>query len=236
MTLEDAARPPALAHQRFETDRASFVSLGLAARFERIHRTNLWGAASSVSGLGSEENATIAIRTVLPALLRDLGIRSLLDAPCGDARWIPEVCSFMDYIGVDIMPALIAASADRVNRGEISGRFIEADITRDDLPAADAILCRDCLVHLSFENIGRTLSRFRATGATWLIATTFPDWRSNTDCEDGDWRALNLCHAPFHWPTPAAMLNENCREGDGGWRDKSLGLWRLADLPIPTSL
>jgi hypothetical protein len=106
-----------------------------------------------------------------------------------------------------------------------------ADITRDALPATDLILCRDGLVHLSFDNIFRAVSRFRASGAQWLLATTFPEWEVNSDCEDGDWRALNLQHAPFNWPAPVELINERCDEGDGGWRDKSLGLWLFADIP-----
>jgi hypothetical protein len=102
-----------------------------------------------------------------------------------------------------------------------------ADITVDPLPRCDAILCRDCLVHLSFANISRALDNFRRTGARWLITTTFPDWRHNRDCEDGDWRALNFERAPFAWGAPVELLNENCMEAGGGWRDKSLGVWRL---------
>lgn len=37
--------------------------------------------------------------------------------------------------------------------------------------------------------------------------------------------------APFNWPAPRALINERCDEDDGGWRDKSLGLWRLDELP-----
>ena len=51
------SRPPVLAHQRFVADRENFAGLDLAGRFERIQRTNLWGAATSVSGLGSEDPA-----------------------------------------------------------------------------------------------------------------------------------------------------------------------------------
>jgi hypothetical protein len=64
----------------------------------------------------------------------------------------------------------------------------------------------------------------------WLITTNFPDWQTNADCEDGDWRALNFERAPYLWGPPFAILNENCEEAGGGWRDKSLGVWRLADL------
>ena len=224
-------RPPVLAHQRFVADRDNFAGLDLAARFERIERTNLWGAAGSVSGLGSEDIATAAIREALPLLVRRLGVRSLLDAPCGDAGWIGRVKLDADYTGVDIVPSLVAANNRRVADGELAGRFLVADITRDALPRADLILCRDCLVHLSFQNIGRVTARFRESGAQYLLVTTFPEWQDNCDCEDGDWRALNMTKAPFAWPAPRALIDERCEEGDGGWRDKSLGLWRLDELP-----
>jgi hypothetical protein len=224
-------RPPVPAHERFVADRENFAGLDLAARFERIERTNLWSAATSVSGLGSEDRATAAIREALPALLRQLGARSLLDAPCGDAGWIGRMKLNIDYTGIDIVPSLIEANRERVARGELSGRFLVADITRDDLPRADVILCRDCLVHLSFQNIDRAVARFRANGAQFLLVTTFPEWDINHDCEDGDWRALNMTGAPLNWPQPRELIDERCEEGDGGWRDKSLGLWRLDELP-----
>ncbi|MBR0689295.1 class I SAM-dependent methyltransferase [Bradyrhizobium manausense] len=223
-----AHRPAVLAHERFIADRENFAGLDLAARFERIERTNLWGAATSVSGLGSENRATAAIREALPGLLQRLGARSLLDAPCGDAGWIGSMKAGVEYTGIDIVPSLIAANTARAARGEVRGRFLVADVTRDPLPRCDVILCRDCLVHLSFQNIVRAIARFRASGAQFLLATTFPEWDDNRDCEDGDWRALNMTMPPFNWPSPRELINERCDEGDGGWRDKSLGLWRLA--------
>ncbi|WP_426418994.1 class I SAM-dependent methyltransferase [Bradyrhizobium genosp. A] len=224
-------RPDVLAHERFVANRENFAGLDLAARFERIQRTNLWGATTSVSGLGSEDRATAAIREALPGLLQRLGARSLLDAPCGDAGWIASIKLEVDYTGIDIVPSLIAANSARAARGELRGRFLVADITRDSLPRCDLILCRDCLVHLSFRNIARAISRFRASGAQFLLVTTFPEWEDNRDCEDGDWRALNMTKPPFDWPAPRELIDERCDEGGGSWRDKSLGLWRLDELP-----
>ena len=54
MASSDSDRPPVLAHQRFLEDKEAFVGLKLAQRFRRIHDINLWGAAASASGLGSE--------------------------------------------------------------------------------------------------------------------------------------------------------------------------------------
>ncbi len=230
MSISDSDRPPVLAHRRFLEDRASFARLNLVQRFRRIHDTNLWGAPASTSGLGSEMDATAVLRAELPRLIEKLGVISLLDAPCGDAGWINSTNLRGRLIGVDIVPSLIERLQARTAAGEIKGEYHLADITRDPLPGCDAILCRDALVHLSFANIQRAVANFRTSGAAWLIATTFPEWQTNRDCEDGDWRALNLERAPFNWGPPFELLNENCTEAGGGWRDKSLGVWRLSEI------
>ena len=230
MAADDADRPPVLAHQRFVANQKSFAGLNLQQRFQRIHDGNLWGAAESISGLGSEMDATAPLRAELPRLLARLEIGSLLDAPCGDANWINAAGLDVGYVGIDIVPSLVERLQARAAAGEIKGDYGLADITRDSLPRCDAILCRDCLVHLSFANIERAVANFRRSGAVWLIATTFPQWQTTRDCEDGDWRALNFERAPFCWRTPVELLNENCMEAGGGWRDKSLGVWRLAEI------
>jgi hypothetical protein len=230
MPISDSDRPPVLAHQRFLDDRESFTDLNLAQRFRRIHDINLWGAPVSASGLGSEMDATAVLRAELPRLFEKLGITSLLDAPCGDAGWINSTNLRVRLIGVDIVPSLIERLQARAAAGEIKGKYVLADITRDPLPRCDAILCRDALVHLSCANIERAVANFQRSGAGWLIATTFPEWQTNRDCEDGDWRALNFERAPFHWGPPVELVNENCLEAGGGWRDKSLGVWRLAEI------
>ena len=126
--------------------------------------------------------------------------------------------------------ATLAAITTAIAAHTIKPFAAQADI-RDPLPRSDLILCRDCLVHLSFQNIARAVARFRASGAEFLLVTTFPEWEDNRDCEDGDWRALNMTKPPFHWPPLHELIDERCEEGDGGWRDKSLGLWRLDELP-----
>src|SRR5450432_1822892 len=180
MVPADSDRPPVLAHQRFVADKKSFEDLTLAQRFRRIHDTNLWGAPESASGLGSELDATATLRAELPRLFEKLGVTSLLDAPCGDAGWI-NLVSGVPTIGIDIVPSLIASLQAQAAAGAIKGQYYLADITGDPLPRCDAVLCRDCLVHLSFANIERAVANFEASGAKWLIATTFPDWQTNSD-------------------------------------------------------
>ncbi len=119
--MDDPSRPPVLAHQRFDARRESFGGLSLKERFTRIHAINLWGAEGSVSGLGSEPEATRTLRTDLATLLRDLGAGSLLDAPCGDASWIHGTDLGLPYHGVDIVPDLITDLQRRAGAGELPG-------------------------------------------------------------------------------------------------------------------
>jgi hypothetical protein len=95
----------------------------------------------------------------------------------------------------------------------------------------DLVLCRDCLVHLSFANIHHAIANLKRSGTCWLLTTTFPDASANRDIDDGDWRVLNLQYAPFLFPAPLAVINEGCTEAGGDYADKSLALWRVGDLP-----
>ena len=195
-----------------------------------MYETNLWSGAESRSGVGSSLAATARLRSELPPLLRSLGIRRLLDLPCGDFHWMKEVdLEGIEYIGGDIVQAAVEA-----NRASYEGpgrRFIRADLTSGPLPAADAIFCRDLLVHFSFENIARAFRTMRASRAEWLLTTTFTGPRANSDIVDGDWRPLNLERAPFHLPSPVVIIVEGCTEEGGAYADKSIGVWRTADLP-----
>jgi hypothetical protein len=79
-------------------------------------------------------------------------------------------------------------------------------------------------------NIGKALANIQTSNLRWLIATTFTEHQQNQDAMDGDWRPLNMEAAPFGLPQAFAILNEDCSEADGTYADKSLGVWRIADL------
>jgi len=128
--------------------------------FRRIFDLNLWGNCDSASGEGSNLERTAAVRSALPALLARHGVRSMLDAPCGDFFWMKEVALDVDsYIGADIVPELIAH-----NIGDHSSQhrwFIVCDLVEDELPRADLVFCRDCLVHLSYAETRRALEQMK---------------------------------------------------------------------------
>lgn len=228
--LRAAAPGPAAAWLRLKELSRSARGRGyLEGIFAEIHRSNLWGEPESVSGPGSSLAETAAVRRELPGLLAGLGIRTLLDAPCGDCHWILDAPPDLDlYIGADIVPALV-----RRNAAELAGpgrEFRRLDITRDPLPRADAILCRDCLIHFSYRFIGRALANFRHSGARYLLTTTYSGLPGNHDILSGQWRPLDLELPPFSLPRPVGRIVEKEYEEGGLRLCRSLGVWKLEDL------
>ncbi|MEV0129593.1 class I SAM-dependent methyltransferase [Dactylosporangium sp. NPDC050688] len=216
----------------------------LAEIFGEIYERDDWTLvdaddAVSRSGLGSNLEQTQTLRRELPPLLRELGVRSMLDIPCGDMFWMSRVDPGVDaYIGADVVPAVVER-----NRRLFAGpgrEFRVIDLVRDDLPLVDLIFSRDCLVHLSNDHAKLALANVRRSGAEYLAATTFTERTWNRDIAAGDWRPINLCKPPFNLPDPIRLLNERCTEvyfveRDGKtielrFPDKSIAVWRIADI------
>jgi SAM-dependent methyltransferase len=235
MALRDPRRLRAAAVKRLQVPVARFSRLHdlrwqLRSRqelFTHVYESNAWDSGESGSGTGSELRATDNIRRHLPDLLSRLGAQSVLDAPCGDWNWIRHIeLPVKDYYGVDIVPRMIEANKQRF--GGEHRQFTVADLTGDTLPAADVILCRDCLVHVSFQDCALILKNFRRTGASWILLNTYPEIRHNLNQFTGkQWRRLNFRLPPFGFPEPIEMIP------DGGDVDPSqLALWRLQELPL----
>jgi len=198
--------------------------------FETINEKRTWGGESA-SGGGSDLSGTVAIRTGLPELIRDLAISSMLDAPCGDFHWMAHVALDLSrYIGVDIVTSMIDDNARKYSSGKV--HFLKADIRSDDLPTADLIFCRDCLPHLSYSDIFRCLRNFKKSGAKYLLTSTYPGVvRRHWNIVSGMYRPIDLRLPPFNFPESMLVLQDGT-EGDMFTSHKRLGLWRMSDLEI----
>ena len=118
-----------------------------------MHRTRHWRGNASPSGEGASDAQTAELRAALPALLRELGTRTLLDLPCGDFRWMQQVnLPVARYVGADLLSGLIAGHRARFGDGR--RRFLVLDLTVDELREADVLLCRDCLARASLPVTG----------------------------------------------------------------------------------
>ena len=121
-------------------------------RFELIYKTNFWSSNESLSGLGSEQKNTINIKKGIVDIINNYKIKSILDAPCGDFNWIKNVLNEdLQYIGGDIVKDLISKNIKNYKKKNIN--FLELDITNNNLPEVDLMICRDCLIHLSFHQL-----------------------------------------------------------------------------------
>jgi SAM-dependent methyltransferase len=198
------------------------MTLGNKAKFTEIYKNNLWNNEESLSGGGSTLKNTRNVRTRLPELIDERGIGSILDAGCGDFHWMKEIEIDVPYFGIDIVKEMIETNRRRY--GGPKRTFMELDITSDELPAADLIMCRECLFHLSFDDIVASVVNFKKSGAKYLLATTYPTVEDNVDVASGLCRALNFQRAPLNFPRALEMIEEN----RGG--DQWLGLWALDEI------
>jgi hypothetical protein len=195
--------------------------------FEEIYSSNGFDGTESLSGGGSTLFQTRLIRIEIPLLLRELGVKTLLDVPCGDWNWMQHVTlDGVQYTGGDVVQSIV--DENKKKYADATHQFERLNIVTGPLLQADLILCRDCLVHLSFADGLKALEQFRASGARWLLTTTFTDRGENSDLYDGHiWRPLNLEKSPYNMPKAERYINEGCTEGDGLFGDKCLALWRI---------
>jgi SAM-dependent methyltransferase len=218
-----------VAERKFAERAGELAKLGLQERFERIYSTNLWSDPETRSGVGSSLDSTAVVRAELPNALRELDARVVLDVPCGDFMWMKRVdLTGIEYIGGDIVPSIVEEN-QRLHTTE-SRSFVHLDLTRDKLPDADVLLCRDCLVHLSYANIRAVFANIARSNIRYVLMTSFPGRGGNYDVVDGDWRTLDFQAPPFLLPEPRLTIVEQCEEEDGSYADKSLVAWRVDDL------
>jgi SAM-dependent methyltransferase len=204
--------------------------LPAASIFDTIYRTRAWEGTESRSGRGSTLAETAVIREVLPALGTQFAIRTMLDIPCGDGSWMSQVGIKLErYIGADIVEDLVSECRARSRQRTELLQFLRLDLIHDPLPRVDLVVCRDCLVHLSFADALQALDNIQTSGSQYLLTTTFPG-RKNSDIATGEWHVIDLEAKPFRFPPPLLLFNEQCVDPPG-YSDKSMGLWRIADLP-----
>jgi hypothetical protein len=204
--------------------------------FSKIYRTNRWGSAESVSGPGAELRQTQEVRGAVARLLAEYHIRTVVDAGCGDFNWmrhVPGISNLDWYVGLDVVPDLVERNQRQYGSERFS--FRHADITRSAMPAADLVICRDCMVHLTTPDALALLAVIRQSGSSYLLATTYPQVTGNPDTADGQWRPLNLQAPPFGMPEPIEFIDTEFTDNGRFHPGNGLGLWHLLPASPATS-
>jgi SAM-dependent methyltransferase len=170
----------------------------LTDTFNRIYAEGTWGtnvAGKGTSGTGSTLEITREYRAYVEDFMKKHSVKSVVDAGCGD--W--SFSSAMDwgdasYLGVDIASDVIAAVRRKHEKGTIT--FQVGDIT-DELPAADLLISKDVLQHLSNELVHKFIrNNLRKGKYKWVILTN-DRGSENRDVASGGYRAIDLAAPPF---------------------------------------
>ena len=170
----------------------------LTNTFNRIYAEGTWGkdvAGKGTSGTGSTLEITREYRAYVEDFMKKHSVKSVVDAGCGD--W--TFSSAMDwgdasYLGVDIASDVIAAVRKKHEKGKI--RFQVGDIT-DELPAADLLISKDVLQHLSNELVHKFISNNLRKGKYKWVILTNDRGSENREIANGGYRAIDLAAPPF---------------------------------------
>lgn len=223
-TLKDVARH---VMRKVGYDRHfSYLGGSRKQNFTAIYDQKVWthgDKTAPLSGHGSSLQATAALRQALPAIIRQIEARTLLDLGCGDFTWMQHVDLPCKYVGADIVESVV--SKNQRDFGSDQCSFMVMDFVENTPPKADVVLCREVLFHLSFEDVFKGLRNALDSGCSFFLLTSDSSAVFNADIQSGDFRTLNLERRPFKLPAPQTRI-EDAEVFSGRY----IGLWSADDI------
>ncbi len=201
-------------------------------RFEKIHEQNLWNSKETKSGEGSEIDYTKNLRNHLPNLIEKYEIKSIVDAPCGDFNWMKLVLPKVNiqYTGLDIVETIVRENQKQFASDKIN--FSQADICRNPLPQCDLLIVRDCLIHLSFEDLNRFLQNISQSKYKYLLTNSYivKEDFINRNIITGDGRPIDIFKSPFEF-SQASVLERIQDYPEGYLPKREMVLFHKKDVP-----
>lgn len=172
--------------------------LSLSHTFNRIYTEGIWGkddTGKGTSGSGSTLEITREYRSYVEDFIKKHSVKSVVDAGCGD--W--SFSSVMDwggasYLGVDIASDVVDTVRKKYEKGNI--KFQVGDIT-EDLPAADLLISKDVLQHLSNRLVQKFIANNLKKGKYKWVLLTNDRGSENQDVWAGGYRTIDLSAPPF---------------------------------------
>jgi SAM-dependent methyltransferase len=156
-------------------------------------------------GSGSTVAYTEPLRQALPGFLEQHNITSMLDAPCGDYSWMKlvEFSPGFKYQGGDIVEFMI--EQNKKDYPDVDFRVF--DLTTDPIPDVDMLFCRDCLFHLSLEDIDKVLDNIARSSVKYVMITSHYSGK-NRNIQTGDFRSVDFTKAPYNFETPIDSIED----------------------------
>jgi hypothetical protein len=190
--------------------------------FTDIVLNNKW--TQHPCGPGSTMEYTENMRRELVPLLNRHNIKSVLDLPCGDFSWMSttNIEKEVDYIGADIVEEMI--SQNRLKYPSVDFRVL--DLTTDRLPKVDLLFCRDCLLHLSLEDINKAFRNIVKSEIKYiLLSNWYEDVQNTTDIKTGSNRYINFLNDPYNFGVEIDSISDFIP----GFPKRKMLLWSVDD-------
>ena len=127
------------------------------------------------------------------------------------------------YVGGDIVESMIHDLNTDFATPLIT--FFQTDITKDSFPESDLVLNRDCLFHLSYEDILLILGQFLESRSQYFLSTSHDNdiEFANSNIRSGGFRLLDLFSEPFNFSKESYFeIPENVK---GSTPARKLYLW-----------
>lgn len=161
--------------------------------FADIYARKVWGDGS---GGGSDPEQARSYLWFVNRWMEKHRPKLILDIGVGDGRIFKglRIPVGSKYIGIDVID-MVPLIMDNQGTREYAA-FMQADAT-DYLPAADLVLCKEVLQHLSTEFALKALAQMRKSKTCLITSVSTPDDRTNIDIETGDCRPIDLRLKPF---------------------------------------
>ena len=182
--------------------------------FSTIYQSGLWSPNPYDSGPGSYPGGEgKEYCQIMPAVLKAMRVRRVLDIGCGDGRILANVaaqCPGIEFTGVDCVDEVIKSCA-------VTWPFVRwevndlSDLTT--LPTwsgiyhrdADIVLMKDVLHHWPTNEIHRILGFFVEKCIPVIATQDCQGAQDDQDCELGGFRALSAKTEPLHAYGPVLL-------------------------------
>jgi hypothetical protein len=143
-----------------------FKKLTLEESFDYIYQHRIWGADGTrpLSGWGSYGEWAASFVRVAAEVIQERGVRTVTDIGCGDFNIGSQLCGSVEkYHASDISSEIIRWNLERFSALK-NVVFQQINACVDPLPAADLLIIRQVLQHLTNAQIEAVLQNVEKTG------------------------------------------------------------------------
>lgn len=170
--------------------------------FTFIYDNGIWGKNNlgvGHSGGGSTVENTSVYTDFLKKFIDTHEIKSIVDAGCGDWEFSRHIdWGAIKYIGYDVVEHVIKNNNACYATSNIS--FIHANFLKENLPAADLLICKHVLQHIPNEDIILFLAQLPKFNYCLITNQVDPETLSgnNDDTSIGGGHRIDLSRPPFN--------------------------------------